>query len=231
MSLVCVAQSGTDLAGFTLYEANDDWELSPPSRDEDLIFPTVETGEGSGSWVIFNRSQGFWGTILRSDDSPYNDCLPPGEALLLEVFRNNSTPGDLLEDLYDRTADQFMNPFHAIIGAPGSDEFVRFHGSFQSGHDELEPGTYCFRDNTDPATTPKSSELPFGADASVEAVKSFVTEGCETGIFEEQLAADGMRTPRCATVFSWSRQTLHVEHAPEYPPRSNWLVPAGTRTG
>lgn len=221
MSLVEISQTEDSLRGVGIYEANDEWKLEPPTTEDDLVHLPVVTDEGSGSWLIFNRTRGLWGTILRSDDSPYNDCLPPSEQLLLNSFRAKDSMEELLKDFYERSDDQFLNPFFAVLGDVSNGTLAWFKGSFQCDHGELELGHYVFRDNVAPNASDESAELDA---TSVETLQNQLEENIENGAYADVLNQDGMRSPQRTVVFEFTRDRFTLEYAAEYTSNPDWTT-------
>lgn len=222
MSLVCFNQRDDHLAGVSLYDANPEWTLTDFSTSGGLIRPGIETDEGTGAWIVFKPSEGLWGTILRSEASPYNDCLPPSEAYLLDAFGENHSLDGVLEHLGQSTDDQFINPFRSVLGDVTTGSCRLFHGSFQSTEKALDPGNRLLVDNRPPQETPPFPDIDLSKGTTTDKLKQQITEILTGDHFEEYLAQDGMRRTRSATVFVWDGDRLSVEHSTVIPPEDDW---------
>lgn len=222
MSLVDFHQNENRLVGLGIFEANDEWTLSPPTTEDEVTYLPIETQEGNGSWLVFNQSRGLWGTILRSDDTPYNDCLPPSEQLLLDSFRENEDLNDLLQDLYTRTEDRFLNPFLAVLGNVTEGKLAWFNGSFQSEHGDLDPGRHFLRDHADVNDNPGSVGLDLSAEVTLDAVKEELNEKGLDETYDEHLDLDGMRSPRSTVLFYLTPGELNLEHTTSYRSEPTW---------
>ncbi|MFB6344485.1 MAG: hypothetical protein ABEK50_01750 [bacterium] len=224
MSLVSFGQSAGRLLGVSIYDADPDWELSGPTQSGDLTHTVVNVAENDpGSWLIFNHSRSLWGTLLRAGDTPYNDCLPPSEALFLDVFQDSDDVGELISTLDGRSEDQFLNPFYAVIGDLSEDSLFWFHGSFQSNHGQFDDSSHVLLDG---APSKSGANLPdqlnINESTELKDLKESLSGGLPNEPLEKHLARDGMRETQCATLFHWTSDRLVLEHSTEFPPGSDW---------
>lgn len=214
MSFIEFKQSENRLLGFSAYEADPDWEIGPIDERGGLIAPLTKTGEGSGFWFVYDPANNLWGSIVRSGDSPYNDCLPPSEFLLKESFDDHDSATDILKNLKTRVEADFFNPFRVLVGSLNNQKLFMFHGSFQSSVTELEPGYYHLADNE----TPKSpdSDVDFQLDEN-DPDFAALKKRLDPNRFKEEndhlLANDGMRTLSSVLVFEATHRTFRSAYA------------------
>lgn len=115
-----------------------DWAYELGDPEADPYVPKLEGNERTGIWFGFSLDQDRWFALLRRDDTPYNDCLPPVGWLAGEAWASTSTAEACLRDLADRVADRFLNPFDAYSGLVSKPGFYCLSQTFDSNLKEFE---------------------------------------------------------------------------------------------
>lgn len=223
MSIISFSQDEQTLAGLSVFDAPEEWSLEAPQPSEDLIYPVLTSENGPGSWLIFNPSRSVWATLLRSGDTPYNDCLPPSETLLLEVLQENETVESVLKSLYQTVEDRFLNAFFCVVGNVDDNDLYWFEGSVQPDHGKLEPGRHFLRDNAEPEDGEGPAGLTVGSNESLDDLEETVETTLESEACEKLLARDGMRSTECVVLFWWNEKGLLLSYNADFPPRSDWI--------
>lgn len=208
MSFAEFNQAKGELSGVVAFEADPERSVSPPDAGDDLVHPSVSTEDDTGSFLVFNLPERTWGTVARSQETPYNDCLPPGDTFLLEAFRRESTPEAILGFLEDSTEDEFVNSFEVVLGNLGGSQLQHFVGSVQSRHETLPLGHYRVSDSSslDPVDDPPSEGLTnlIAQHASPDEISRHLTED----ELRNRLENDGMRELVHMVVFRWNSDGL-----------------------
>lgn len=208
MSFAEFNQAKGELTGIVAFEAGADRSVTPPDEGKELIHPSVSTDDDTGSFIVFNLPAKTWGIVARSTETPYNDCLPPGDTYLLEAFRRERTPEDILDFLEQRTEDAFVNSFEAAVANLEGSELQHFVGSVQSRHETLPLGHYRVSD-TDALTSvpdPPDAGLPhlIAGHASPDEITRSLTDE----VLKNRLENDGMRELAYVLVFHWDTEGL-----------------------
>lgn len=216
------------LLGLVAYEADPDWELNRPLKQDGLVHPLVHTDEGTGTWIAFDPERDLWGTVVRSPDAPFNDCLPPGEVPFLESFQEGDSLRSILERLRTNNEDAFANPFQAILGDRSSDRILEFHATFQSRTRTLTPRRYRLDDREEITTVDENRWAGFSRKPDSEETMEELLESISPRGIEDHRSTDGMRTLRNVLVFQWEddlriRTTDTIESSIDW---KNPLAPA-----
>ncbi len=221
MSFVEFSQSVNQLRGICAFEADPSWELEAPSEQESLIAPKLKTAEGNGSWLVFDRDHLTWGSVVRADDSPYNDCLPASESLLLSAFADHQEPAPIVSELKRQTGKSFFNPFRAVVGSLETEGLIEFFGSFQPGSTKHDSGLYRLRDNAPlksldiPQVLPDPNKTSF-----LEEARKTISSGEFKDLNGELLANDGLRDLAILLAFEWNPEALRFAYC-DVPSRDN----------
>lgn len=223
MSLLFFEQRSDRLTGLFLLDADPEWTLSSPRREDGWIRLPLDTGEGRGPWLQIHPERGRWSAVLHRDDAPYNTCLPPGEALLVgdELAPDDSVDA-WVESVADRCAASFVNPFDLVVGQPDSGELRVLEQSFEGRSNRLEPGVHV---------RPRGEARTGAADVLREnrpespLSRNELKALAETSPGEDEAplwVEDGRRPTRAAAVFEWSPDRFHLRHAAGPPGETGW---------
>lgn len=208
MSFAEFNQAKGEVSGIAAFEADPGRSVSPPDESSDLVHPSVSTEDDTGSFIVFNLPERTWGTVARSNETPYNDCLPPGDTYLLEAFRRESTPEDILEFLEQRTEEAFVNSFEVALANLDGSELQHFVGSVQSRHETLPLGHYRVSDSSplESVDDPPADGLPHlvAQHATPDEISRHLTEN----ILGNRLETDGMRDLAYLLAFRWNSDGL-----------------------
>jgi hypothetical protein len=203
-------QDGQTLRGISAYQVDPSWTLADPSEQHNLVTPWLSNDEGEGSWIVFDRKGLTWGSIVRSGDTPYNDCLPPSEQLLAEAFADNQDIAGIISQLEVQVNDAFFNPFRVVMGSLNDGQIIEFVGSFNTEQSGYEPGLYRLRDNESLTSLAEPEILPDpNSDSFLSRAKDLIDKGFESD-HPELLENDGMRSLGMVLAFDWTPHELNI---------------------
>lgn len=213
MSILEFRQDDGIVRGFFGYEADPSWTVEPPAERGSMIGPWVKTEEGEGSWLVFDRRSHRWGALLRSTETPYNDCLPPGESLLVDAFENTEAASGLVNFLTERTEEAFLNSYQAILGAPGSNELVHFKGSFQTDSESLSSSPYVATDSVEPVIESDGLLRDLtGPGGTINQFEDFPPPDQLLSRLDDRLENNGLREVRSLIVFFSSPGEIRLNY-------------------
>lgn len=208
MSFAEFNQAKGELSGLVGFEAEPDRTVTPPDEAGGLVHASVSTEDDTGSYLVFNLETRTWGTVVRGGDTPYNDCLPPGDTVLMEAFRRESTPEEILGFLKESSEESFVNAFEVVLSNRDGNELQHFVGSVQSRHQTLPLGHYRLSDSDslEPVDDPPGEGLAnlIAQHASPDEISRHLTDIDLT----DRLADDGMRELAHLMVFRWNADGL-----------------------
>lgn len=229
MSLLEFEQSQSSVSGLYAHQADPDWSTDEPKLTDGLITNQLQTDEGNGNWLMFDLENNLWGGVVRSNESPYNDCLPPVESFLESAFFEQNTADDILGALHDEVESSFLNPFELVLGDLSTGTLHRFVGSFQAQSSTIEPGCYRLTDST---TIEPLSSSPFVTSSETDPLtqlKTIVSQNKFTNHFSAHLENDGMRELSSLTLFHFDDENCHLLYqeppiAPEEWQTTEWTT-------
>lgn len=213
MSFVVVRQAENHAHGAMVFDAPDEWTVT--FEGDPYIEGRCLTEEGNGSWFIIDPDTNQWATLLRRDDSPYNDCLPPSETLLSDAFRQETTVEKRLKSIARSADGGFYNPFNILIGSAESNKTVLLEQSFQSSTRTLEDGVHILADH-DQLNQPSASFLQ-----EINDVPS--REALET-MFSDLHTPDGLREPAMIVEFSHGDNGWELSYFSREPESDGWTT-------
>lgn len=207
------------ITGHLTYHADPDWEVNQPETKGPITHFQCRNDQGTGWFLVFDREHNFFGTILRRDDTPYNDCLPPSEVLLKEGFNSDySEAKEILKHVHNQADEDFYNPFNMLVADIDSNIVTVLKQSFQSSVDTFEEGNYKLSDGNDLQPMEQSPLIMDGQLPDLDTLQETIHEASD---FPPK-AEDGMRETACAILFEFGDNHLRLRFTMESSENTDW---------
>jgi hypothetical protein len=211
MSFIVFEQTDHSFHGAMIYDATGEWEIDFATGD--LFEGRCRSEEGEGSWLIVDHENNHWGTVLRRDDSPYNDCLPPSESLLSEAFREENDLESRVKYMASAAESGFYNPFNALVGSVGDSRTILLQQSFQTKTRVLDPGSHQLCDHGSLDEPDDSIPNPSDGIPDTDALKP---------LYENRRSPDGLREPRAVLHLEYDGNQWQGDGFVDHPPLTHW---------
>jgi hypothetical protein len=217
MSLCWIDPTDDGLRILSMYDAPDDWSVEPVDQRDQLIAPLCEHSEGAGCWLGYNPDTGVWGILLRRDDTPYNDCLPPSETILREGLKQPDL-ASAEEHLVNQFERGFYNESNVILGDKSINSLRLLNCGFQVSASGLDPSSLLLADNLGVNETPWDGEPEAKEVPRFDDFQDMVNNDRAPNLSSK----GGMRQTRAAICLEMGDGILDVCQVLGYPPDSDW---------
>lgn len=219
MSLAIINQHDQTLSGLILFHADPSWNITEFEQSSDLLFPGCANSEGTGSWIVFDGDNSIWGIIMRRSDTPYNDCLPPSESLLLDGFKEKNSIPEILDFVEKRSTNEFFNPFNILLGNKSSNEIKLLKQSFTTNKNVLKEGVHVLEDDQEINSNNLEVVNSFRETFPSHEKRKHLLDNDELNT----KPGDGMRSIVSKSVFDWNNNKLKLSYKNENSNDPVWI--------